>query len=146
MQEIVRLNIDKVMKEAIMLRESMFFELLEDQKIRCCLCQHNCRFPESGFGFCEVRQNLGGKLYTHAYGKAVAATIDPIEKKPLYYFLPGTLSFSVATAGCNFRCPFCQNWRISRVSEGNIPELPGHELSPEDIVGKAKHGQCRSIS
>jgi len=127
-------------------REAMLFESLDDQNVHCYLCRHSCRIAESRFGFCGVRQNLGGKLYTYAYGKAVAANIDPIEKKPLYHFLPGTLSFSVATAGCNFRCPFCQNWRISQVSERKTPELPGNELTPEEIVAKAKHGQCRSIS
>lgn len=129
-----------------MLREAMLYEALQDQKVRCYLCNHDCRISESRFGFCSVRQNLDGKLYTHAYGKAVAANSDPIEKKPLYHFLPGTLSFSIATAGCNFRCPFCQNWQISQVSERNAPELPGQELSPEDIVSQAKQGQCRSIA
>jgi pyruvate formate lyase activating enzyme len=129
-----------------MLREAMLYEMLEDQKVHCYLCHHDCRIPESKFGFCSVRQNLKGKLYTHAYGKAVAANTDPIEKKPLYHFLPGTLSFSVATAGCNFRCSFCQNWQISQVSERNAPKLPGKELSPEDIVCQAKQEQCRSIA
>ncbi|MFW6147636.1 MAG: AmmeMemoRadiSam system radical SAM enzyme [Thermodesulfobacteriota bacterium] len=129
-----------------MLREAMLYEVLDDQKVRCYLCHHNCRIPESQFGFCSVRQNLDGKLYTYAYGKAVAANIDPIEKKPLYHFLPGTLSFSIATAGCNFKCAFCQNWQISQVSERNGPELPGEELSPEDIVSKAKQANCRSIA
>lgn len=129
-----------------MLKEAMLYETFEDRKVHCYLCHHDCRIPESKFGFCKVRQNINGALYTHTYGKAVAANTDPIEKKPLYHFLPGTLSFSVATTGCNFRCSFCQNWQISQVSERNAPEIPGRELSPEDIVRQAKQAQCRSIA
>ena len=93
-----------------------------------------------------MRQNMNGALFTHAYGEAIAANVDPIEKKPLYHFLPGTTSFSIATVGCNFRCGFCQNWQISQVSKRKNSELSGYKLLPEDVVARAKGHHCRSIS
>ncbi|HNR52861.1 MAG TPA: radical SAM protein, partial [Deltaproteobacteria bacterium] len=99
-----------------MIREAMLYEREEGQKVRCRLCSHRCRISEDHFGFCGVRQNRDGILYTHVYGEVIAAQVDPIEKKPLYHFLPGTDSYSIATIGCNFRCDFCQNWSISQVS------------------------------
>jgi pyruvate formate lyase activating enzyme len=93
-----------------------------------------------------MRENVDGVLYTHAYGEVIAANVDPIEKKPLYHFLPGTTSFSIATAGCNFQCGFCQNWQISQMSKKNRKDLPGHRLSPEDAIAKAKASGCDSIS
>ncbi len=124
----------------------MLYEVTEGRKLHCYLCSHHCQINDSKFGICGVRQNKGGKLYTHAYGDAIAANIDPIEKKPLYHFLPGTTSFSVATMGCNFRCGFCQNWQISQVSKRNGEDLTGYRLLPEDIVKKAKEQHCLSIS
>jgi pyruvate formate lyase activating enzyme len=129
-----------------MIKEAMLYEVIEGRKLHCYLCSHHCQINDSKFGICGVRQNKGGKLYTHAYGDAVAANIDPIEKKPLYHFLPGTTSFSVATVGCNFRCGFCQNWQISQVSKRNGGDLTGYKLLPEDIVKEAKGQHCQSIS
>jgi pyruvate formate lyase activating enzyme len=91
------------------MQKAVLWEKIDDKNVRCFLCSHYCRIAPDGSGFCGVRQNRGGELVTHAYGRLIAAHVDPIEKKPLYHFLPGTSSYSVATTGCNFRCGFCQN-------------------------------------
>jgi pyruvate formate lyase activating enzyme len=130
-----------------MYKEAMLYEQLEDRSVHCFLCNHHCRIKEGEVGFCRVRKNVGGKLRTMAYGKVVAANTDPIEKKPLYHFLPGSLTFSIATMGCNFQCGFCQNWQISQVKEGeSMPELPGNPMTPEEIVTDAKKAGCKSIA
>lgn len=129
-----------------MIIEARLYEVMTDQKVHCFLCSHHCKISDSKFGFCGVRQNRGGKLYAHTYGEAIAANTDPIEKKPLYHFLPGTRSFSVATTGCNFRCGFCQNWQISQVSHREGPVPGGRKLLPQDIVWMAEEEHCRSIA
>jgi pyruvate formate lyase activating enzyme len=129
-----------------MIVEARLYEILDDKKVHCYLCNHHCRIKDSKFGFCGVRQNRGGKLYTHAYGEAIAANTDPIEKKPLYHFLPGTTSFSIGTLGCNFHCGFCQNWQISQVSPGEGTVMGGYNLPPKEVVKNAKEKDCRSIS
>jgi len=129
-----------------MIKEAMLYRSLDEKKVSCFLCNHKCQVADSKFGICGVRQNREGKLYTHVFGDVIAAHVDPIEKKPLYHFLPGTTSFSIATIGCNFRCPFCQNWQISQVSKRKGEGFSGHRLLPEDVVaGARKHG-CHSIS
>ena len=87
----------------------MFHEALSGKKIRCSLCAHSCIISEGRRGICGVRENRKGTLYSLVYGKLIAANVDPIEKKPLFHFLPGTTSFSVATVGCNFKCRHCQD-------------------------------------
>lgn len=129
-----------------MIKEAMLYRSLDNQKVSCFLCNHHCQINPSKFGFCGVRQNRSGKLYTHVYGEVITAHVDPIEKKPLYHFLPGTSSFSIATIGCNFHCYFCQNWQISQVTKRNHPEQGGYKLSPENIVSEAKKHGCKSIS
>ncbi len=129
-----------------MLKDAMLYRSLEDNKVSCYLCGHNCLILPSQFGVCGMRQNREGKLWTLAYGKVIAANIDPIEKKPFFHFHPGTTSLSIATVGCNFRCRFCQNWQISQASLKEGSQLAGYQLSPESIVREAKAKQCRSIS
>ena len=129
-----------------MIKEAMLYRTLPGQKVSCFLCNHRCEIVDSKFGICGVRQNKRGKLYTHVFGEVIAAHIDPIEKKPLYHFLPGTTSYSIATIGCNFRCPFCQNWQISQASKRKETGSSGHKLLPEDIVYGAKNHGCQSIS
>lgn len=129
-----------------MIREAMLYQALEDRAVSCVLCHHNCRIAPGKFGICSVRQNRDGKLYTQIYGDIIAAHVDPIEKKPLYHFLPGTNSFSIATVGCNFRCSFCQNWQISQASKGKDIMGHGQEFSPQDVVAAAKRHDCQSIS
>jgi len=126
------------------MKEASLYEKLEDLKVHCFLCAHGCRIEDTKFGFCGVRQNIRGVLYTHSYGKLVALNIDPVEKKPLYHFLPGTSSFSIASAGCNFRCGFCQNWQISQLNF--FEDHPGENFKPQTVVEMAKQYNCKSIS
>jgi pyruvate formate lyase activating enzyme len=127
------------------MKEAMFYEKAGDMKVRCGLCRFRCLIPEGRRGICGVRENRQGVLYSLVYGKAVAGNVDPIEKKPLYHFLPGSKSYSIATAGCNFRCLHCQNYGISQVPRDQR-EIPGFDLSPEEIVRKALAAGCDSIS
>jgi pyruvate formate lyase activating enzyme len=129
-----------------MLKEAMLYEKLEDDLVHCFLCNHYCRIKPGDFGFCGVRQNQQGTLKTLVYGEAIAAGVDPIEKKPLYHFLPGSSSYSIATIGCNFRCQFCQNWQISQASKKDPDKLPGQNLEPTIVVEKALENNCKSIS
>lgn len=129
-----------------MIREAMLYERQEGGRVRCHLCSHRCRISDSRFGFCGVRQNRGGTLYTHVYGEVIAADVDPVEKKPLYHFLPGTTTYSIATVGCNFRCGFCQNWTISQAPQEKEETIGGTPLSPGEIVDNALDRGCRSIS
>ena len=129
-----------------MIREAMLYLPLEDQKVSCVLCHHNCQISPVIFGICGVRENRDGKLFTRVYVDIIAAHVDPIEKKPLYHFLPGTTSFSIATVGCNFRCSFCQNWQISQASKGKDIVAHGQEYSPQDVVLSAKKNRCQSIA
>lgn len=127
-------------------KEALLYEKLENKFVHCFLCAHQCRIADEKFGFCGVRQNINGILYTHVYGRPCALHIDPIEKKPLYHFFPGSTSFSIATIGCNFHCGFCQNWEISQatVRDGTAPDE--QEVLPEGIVKAAIKDNCRSIS
>jgi len=129
-----------------MKREALLYKKSEHNSVSCFLCAHQCHIAEGKFGFCGVRQNIEGVLYTYAYGKVIAAHVDPIEKKPLYHFLPGSASFSIATIGCNFRCGFCQNWEISQASFRDGDVVGGGGLSPEGVVIEAIANQCKSIS
>lgn len=124
----------------------MLYRHLEGEKVECFLCAHRCQIAAGKFGVCGVRENRDHNLITHVFGEVIAAHIDPIEKKPLYHFLPGSTSFSIATVGCNFRCPFCQNWQISQVTKKEREFREGHRLSPREIIEQARIRGCRSIS
>ena len=126
--------------------EARLWRALEGGRVDCDLCAHLCRVAPAKFGVCGVRENVGGTLVTHAYGRVIAARPDPIEKKPLYHFLPGTRSFSIATVGCNFRCGFCQNWEISQPARRADSLRAGEDLSPAEVVAAARSAGCRSIS
>lgn len=128
-----------------MIKKAILWEKAGDSGVKCGLCAHRCLIDDGDFGFCGMRKNEAGELYTHAYGNVIASRVDPIEKKPLYHFLPGTYAYSVATIGCNFRCSFCQNWNISQVSARN-EDMEGCEMKPEEIVTEAVKRGCRSIS
>jgi pyruvate formate lyase activating enzyme len=125
--------------------EAMLWEADEQQTVRCHLCGHECVIAEGKYGRCRVRQNVGGTLLTRNYEAVVAVNVDPIEKKPLFHFLPGTRSLSVAAAGCNFQCAFCQNWQISQ-SPRDGRRMGGQAVSPEQIVSAAVNYDCASIS
>lgn len=128
------------------MREAVFYEIVDDDKVCCHVCGHGCIIPEGRTGLCGVRYNKGNTLYALNYGKAISAAVDPIEKKPLYHFLPGTESLSVATVGCNFRCAFCQNDDISQYPKNKNHDIPGFDLAPEEIVQKALDNGCKSVS
>ncbi|WP_297421055.1 AmmeMemoRadiSam system radical SAM enzyme [Thermococcus sp.] len=125
------------------MREAMYWEPLENGRVRCKLCPLNCIIDEGQRGSCRVRKNIGGKLYTLNYGKVSAIAADPVEKKPLFHFWPGSCALSVATIGCNMHCKHCQNWEISQ-SDESFPYL--HDMSPEMIVEMAKRYGCESIA
>jgi pyruvate formate lyase activating enzyme len=128
-----------------MKKEAMLYERLEGRKVSCQLCSHRCQIKPGQFGICGVRQNIEGTLYTLVYAEPIAVHTDPIEKKPLYHFFPGSSAYSIATVGCNFKCDFCQNWQISQASkrEGRFASF---ELLPEEVVRDAKRNKCLSIS
>lgn len=125
--------------------EAMLYKKLDDLAVRCELCGHQCRIEAGKYGVCRVRQNMGGMLVSRNYGRLVAAHADPIEKKPLYHFLPGSRSMSIAAAGCNFQCSFCQNWQISQLGQDGRPDA-GEPAEPASIVRAAQAEKCRSIS
>jgi pyruvate formate lyase activating enzyme len=127
------------------MHEARLYEKLEAGRVKCALCAHRCTIADGKRGVCQVRENRGGTLYTLVYGQAISQAIDPVEKKPLFHFYPGSKAFSFATVGCNFRCSFCQNWQISQmVHEGG--QIEGHEASPEHLASAAQHYGCRSIA
>ncbi len=124
------------------MKEALFYKKHKDS-VQCVLCPHNCTIPEGKSGLCLARKNIGGKLQSLVYGKPVAINIDPVEKKPLYHFLPGSATLSVGTAGCNLFCGHCQNFDIARAE----PEkTPAAELSPVQVVDMAVRKGCESIS
>ena len=133
-----------------MKHEAMLYDELDEKKVQCHLCAHECKLTDTNFGICNVRQNIKGKLYTHVYGEAVSSHVDPIEKKPLYHFLPGSVSYSIATIGCNFSCSYCQNWQISQksmaTSLGHGLGLGGRHTPPEFVVETAQEKNCKSIA
>lgn len=123
------------------MKESLFYKKLKEKKVQCRTCNHYCQIAPSNRGICAVRENRDGKLYSLVYGKVVAKNVDPIEKKPLFHFLPGTKSLSIATVGCNFRCFYCQNADIAQMPKENVlfreGNVPGIDMTPEDIVNEA---------
>jgi pyruvate formate lyase activating enzyme len=129
-----------------MLKEALLYKKLDDHRVSCQLCSHRCLIPDGKFGICQVRENKGGTLYTHAYGELIAQHLDPIEKKPLYHFIPGSTSYSIAAIGCNFQCGFCQNWQISQAEEAGALGLRPQEVKPKDVVSQAKQNASSSIS
>jgi pyruvate formate lyase activating enzyme len=126
-----------------MIKEGVLFDELADNKVRCNVCSHRCTIAEGKLGICRTRQNKNGKLYTLIYNTVSSEAVDPIEKKPLYHFLPGTLSYSLGTIGCNFRCQHCQNWNIS---QANLDESYTMEITPETAIKRALASGSKSIS
>ena len=149
--------------------EARFYEHLPDGRVLCTLCPHDCHIPEGARGACAVRYNHDGRLYTLVYDKVVAREVNPIEKKPLFHFHPGSYAYSISTVGCNLRCTFCQNWQISQwpkehlpkrieAGEGDAPEpicpqlaefdraIPGEPVTPQSLVDAALATGCQSIS
>ncbi|MGV8074256.1 MAG: AmmeMemoRadiSam system radical SAM enzyme [Syntrophobacteraceae bacterium] len=127
------------------MKEAMFYRKLEGDKVQCFLCAQHCRINPGKRGICGVRENLAGSLWSLVYGKVISQHVDPIEKKPLFHFYPGTTSFSIATAGCNFRCLFCQNADISQAPR-EYQSISGQNIAAEEVVEGAVRAGCASIS
>ncbi len=124
----------------------MFYESLGENKLQCHLCNHHCKIKEEKRGICGVRENRDGKLYSLVYGKIVAEHVDPIEKKPLFNFLPGSRAFSIGTAGCNFHCKHCQNSDISQYPHEHAGRIIGRDRTPDQVVTAAKNAGCETIA
>ena len=126
-------------------RKALLYEELSGNKVRCNLCAHRCVILDGRRGICQVRENRDGTLYTLVYGRIISQNIEPVEKKPLFHFHPGSMVYSIATPGCNFRCQWCQNWEISQLPrEQHL--VAGYEATPEQIVAAAQRTGCRSIA
>jgi pyruvate formate lyase activating enzyme len=128
------------------MQEAKFYEKLNNNILQCQLCNHFCAIKNNDAGKCSVRKNQGGKLYSLVYGYPVAINIDPVEKKPLFHFMPGSLSYSLGTLGCNFRCANCQNWDISQAKQVEKKVKNMNFISPEKIIEEASGNECKSIS
>ncbi|HOH67647.1 MAG TPA: AmmeMemoRadiSam system radical SAM enzyme [bacterium] len=128
------------------MKPARFYKSAGQSRIRCCLCHHNCLVGPNQVGFCQVRKNIDGGFYSLNYGKVIAQQIDPIEKKPLSFFMPGTKTYSLACWGCNFRCRYCQNATIAQVRsrQALIDNTP--ETAPAAVVQAALANGCPSIS
>lgn len=127
------------------MKEASLYETVKNDVVRCLLCNHLCTIVPGATGKCGVRENSNGKLFSLVYDRLIARNIDPIEKKPLFHFLPGTLSYSIATAGCNFSCLFCQNSDISQMPSDR-GRISGERITPEEIVRQARAAGASSIS
>ena len=150
------------------MKEARFYDRLEGGRVQCRLCPHDCLIPDGGRGVCAVRYNSGGTLFSLVADRIVSHSLEPIEKKPLFHFHPGSLAYSIATVGCSLRCSFCQNWEISQWPRERLPKhlepaaaeadpvcprssrladrIPGEFVTPEQIVRAALNGGARSIA
>ena len=125
------------------LKEAAFYQKLDKNIVQCQLCPRRCVIPDGRRGYCGVRENRNGVLYTLVYSKPVAIHIDPIEKKPLFHFLPSTTAYSIATTGCNLKCKFCQNWEIS---QSKPEEMEYRYLEPVDVIRMVKESGTPTIA
>jgi pyruvate formate lyase activating enzyme len=125
------------------LREADYYSRLPDGRLLCTLCPRDCKLGEGQAGFCFIRQNIGGRLYQLGYGRSTGFAVDPIEKKPLNHFLPGTDVLSFGTAGCNLGCRFCQNWDISKAQ---LTQRASARVEPNDVVRLAQKTGSPSIA
>lgn len=144
------------------MQEALFYEIEDHQRVRCTLCPHYCKIAPGHRGACGVRVNRDGKLYTLVADRVISQEVDPIEKKPLFHFLPGSSASSIATVGCNFRCLYCQNWPVSQWPKGRPVEGPslvcpemaanptdwvvGSPVTPEKVVSEAVSQGCASVA
>ncbi|MBS7652869.1 MAG: AmmeMemoRadiSam system radical SAM enzyme [Candidatus Bathyarchaeia archaeon] len=124
-------------------RESRFSEPFRDDSVRCIICPRMCVIKPGQRGFCNTKENKGGRLISLTYGLLSAIAVDPIEKKPLAHFYPGSLAYSISSVGCSFTCAWCQNWHLSQAKPG---EIPVRYVSPEEVVKGAKREECTSIA
>jgi pyruvate formate lyase activating enzyme len=127
------------------MKEALLYEEIGDKRVKCNLCAHRCVIADGKLGICNVRENRNGKLYTLVYGQTISQHVDPIEKKPLYHYYPGSTAYSIATPGCNFRCQWCQNWEIAHMPrEQGV--ITGHDAPPDKIIADVIASHSRSIA
>jgi pyruvate formate lyase activating enzyme len=131
---------------SVELHPALLFEKLADNRAKCNVCQRRCNIADGKMGLCLTRINKGGEIFSTIYGVVSSMAVDPIEKKPVYHYLPGTKCFSMGTFGCNFRCVFCQNWQIAYVDGTKIPSVMGERVTPESAVEAAIRHGCASIA
>ena len=125
-----------------MRKEAILYDKV-GKALNCKICERRCILSPGKTGFCQMRENTYGKIYSLNYAAVSSAAVDPIEKKPLYHFYPGSMVFSLGSVGCNFRCQHCQNWGISQAELKNIPT---REMPPEDAIRITKEYGCKSIA
>ncbi len=125
------------------IRPAIMWDKLPGNAVACRLCPNGCQIGDGDRGICRVRKNIGGSLYSLVYSRIAAAHVDPVEKKPMFHFLPGAMAYSVATAGCNLSCKFCQNWELSQV---NPEDLEATEISPAELSRRAKSSSAKVIA
>ena len=126
--------------------KAYLYEVMKGNRVQCNLCNHRCLIKDGKRGICGVRENRSGVLETLTYDRVIARHVDPIEKKPLFHLYPGSLSYSIATPGCNFKCRFCQNADIAQMPSDHAGMVMGDAVLPEDIVGEALRRNCRTIA
>jgi len=127
------------------MRQALLYQSLDGGKVRCQLCNHYCVIADGHKGLCRVRQNREGLLLTSADGRVISHHVDPIEKKPLYHFYPGSQAFSLGVPGCNLSCDWCQNWEVSQL-DSQYADVPEEIISPSDVVRATKTASCHSIA
>ncbi len=130
-------------EDGLFVREAKYYEKMGDKKITCKLCPHECRVADLERGTCGVRENRGGVYHTLVYGNPCSLNVDPIEKKPFFHYFPTTSAFSLATAGCNFVCKFCQNWEISQKRPEQVKSI---KLLPPAVIDIAKERNCKTVA
>lgn len=135
--------IPSLLESQVFLHEALYYRKIDKDTFWCQLCPRKCILTVGKRSFCRVREAKNDKLYTLVYGTVCAVHVDPIEKKPIYHMLPGSFAFSIATAGCNLRCKYCQNWQISQVAPEKVTNI---KLSPQQVIEKALANNCRSIA
>lgn len=127
------------------MKEAMFYKIGKGNEVICELCNHHCHIKEGKRGICGVRENKGGILYSLVYGRMISESIDPVEKKPMLHFMPGSRAYSIATVGCNFHCLHCQNYDISQAPHINNGAINGRERTAVAVVDEAHSSGCASL-
>ena len=127
------------------MKEAVLYEKLSEGRVKCNLCAHRCTINEGRLGVCNVRENREGILYSLVYGKAISQHVDPVEKKPLYHFYPGSTAYSIATPGCNFKCQWCQNWEIAHMPREH-GYIAGRDITAQQIIDDVIARNSHSIA
>ena len=128
---VTAINASGSYEEEFPAKEAMYYKQLPEMRVECELCPRSCKVADLERGYCGVRENRDGKYYTLVHSRVCSLNADPIEKKPLFHYLPGTRAYSIATAGCNIECKFCQNWQISQFRPEQIDSI---KITPEEVV------------